>query len=34
MGEDKTADEVYEQVAQRDDGDGYRDEEDVVDGAD
>ena len=36
MDEDKTTteDELYEQVAQRDDGDGYRDEEDVVDGAD
>ena len=38
MEEDKvtteSADELYEQVAQRDDGDGYRDDEDVVDDAD
>ena len=36
MDEDKvtTEDELYEQVAQRDDGDGYRDDEDVVDDAD
>lgn len=29
-----SADELYEAVAQRDDGDGYRDDEDVVDDAD
>ena len=36
MDEDKTAigGELYEEIAQRDDGDGYRDDEDVVDDAD
>ena len=34
MDEEKTADELYEEIAQRDDGDGYRDDEDVVDDAD
>ena len=29
----ENADELYEEIAQRDDGDGYRDDEDVVDDA-